>query len=107
QRRAVRTSLGIPADALLVTMVSRIIRSKGVEEFAIAAQAVRQRVPGTHFLLVGPADSDSMDRFNPAELAELGRAVHWPGARKDVPHVLAASDLFVLPSYLREGIPRV
>src|SRR5439155_27163564 len=39
--------------------------------------------------------------------AEFSHHVNWPGARKDIPHVLAASDLFVLPSYLREGIPRV
>ncbi len=107
QRRQLRESLGIPAEALLVTMVSRVIRSKGVEEFAAAAQQVRQRLPGTQFLLVGPADKDSVDSFSAEELAEFGRVVQWPGARRDIPQVLAASDLFVLPSYLREGIPRV
>jgi glycosyltransferase involved in cell wall biosynthesis len=105
-RRRVRASLGIPADALLVTMVSRVIRTKGVAEFAAAARDLRRRVPGSHFLLVGAADTDSVDRLSPGELAGLAEAVHWPGPRRDVPQVLAASDLFVLPSYLREGIPR-
>jgi glycosyltransferase involved in cell wall biosynthesis len=107
ERQQVRESLAIPADALLVTMVSRVIRSKGVEEFAAAAQQVRQRLPEAHFLLVGPADKDSVDNFSARELGEFSRVVNWPGARKDIPQVLAASDLFVLPSYLREGIPRV
>jgi glycosyltransferase involved in cell wall biosynthesis len=107
QRRDVRASLGIPAEALLVTLVSRVIRSKGVEEFVAAAAHIRQRLPGTHFLLVGPTDTDSVDSFRPDELAEFSRVVHWPGARRDIPLVLAASDVFVLPSYLREGIPRV
>jgi glycosyltransferase involved in cell wall biosynthesis len=107
QRQQVRASLGIPASALVVTLVSRVIRSKGVEEFAAAAKLVRSRFPEAHFLLVGPADKESVDRFSADELAALGRAVHWPGARQDVPQVLAASDVFVLPSYLREGIPRV
>lgn len=107
QRRAVRASLGIPADAPLVTLVARVIRSKGIEEFVAAAQHVRRRMPGTHFLLVGPADRDSVDSFRADELAEFSRVVNWPGARQDIPHVLATSDLFVLPSYLREGIPRV
>ena len=102
-----RASLGIPPDAPLVTMVARVIRSKGVEDFVAAAQQVRLRQPATHFLLVGPADKDSVDSFRLDELAEFGRIVHWPGARRDIPCVLAASDLFVLPSYLREGIPRV
>ena len=48
-----------------------------------------------------------MDSFSAAELADVARVVHWPGPRNDVPLVLAASDLFVLPSYMREGIPRV
>jgi glycosyltransferase involved in cell wall biosynthesis len=107
QRLQVRASLGIPADALVVTMVSRVIRSKGVEEFVAAAGEVRQRFPESRLLLVGPADRDSVDSFSPDELDGLARQVHWPGPRSDIPQVLAASDLFVLPSYLREGIPRV
>src|SRR5260370_27768265 len=95
ERRQVRASLGIPTDALVVTMVSRVIRSKGVEDFVAAAQQVRRCHPGTHFLLVGPADTDSVNSFSAAELAEFRHIVHWPGARKDIPHVLAASDLFV------------
>jgi glycosyltransferase involved in cell wall biosynthesis len=107
ERRQVRDSLGIPAGAPLVTMISRVIRSKGVEEFVAAARLVRQRLPEARFLLVGPADRDSVDQFGADELAELARVVRWPGARRDVPQVLAASDLFVLPTILREGVPRV
>ena len=107
QRRQVRASLGVPPGAPLVTMVSRVIRTKGVAEFAAAARDVRRRFPEAHFLLVGGADKDSLDGFSPAELAEFSRAVNWHEARSDVPAVLAASDVFVLPSYLPEGIPRV
>src|SRR5205823_2793002 len=99
--------LDVPAGVPLVTMIARVIRSKGVEEFVAAARAVRKRLPQAHFLLVGPADRDSVDSFRPEELDEIGRVVRWPGPRRDVPRVLAASDLFVLPTYLREGIPRV
>jgi glycosyltransferase involved in cell wall biosynthesis len=107
QRREVRASLGIPADAPVVTLVARVIRSKGIEEFVAAAQQVRQQMPEVQFLLVGPADKDSVDSFRPEDLTEIGKVVRWPGARRDIAQVLAASDLFVLPSALREGIPRV
>ncbi|HEX4622795.1 MAG TPA: glycosyltransferase, partial [Myxococcaceae bacterium] len=107
ERRQARASLGVPAGAVLVTMISRVIRTKGVEEFAAAAAEVRRRHPEAHFLLVGPSDEKSLDRLSPQEVAELARAVNWPGPRSDVPQVLAASDLFVLPTFYREGIPRV
>jgi glycosyltransferase involved in cell wall biosynthesis len=107
EKREWRASLGIATDAPLVTMVARVIRSKGVEELVTAARLVRERRPEAHFLLIGPADTASVDSFRADELAEIGRVVHWPGPRRDVPMVLAASDVFVLPSYMREGIPRV
>jgi glycosyltransferase involved in cell wall biosynthesis len=107
ERRELRSVLGIPADALVVTMISRVIRKKGVETFVAAARDVQTRFPKARFLLVGPVDQESVDRFSPEELAGFAQSVNWPGARKDVLGVLAASDLFVLPSYLREGIPRV
>ena len=72
-----------------------------------AAANVRRRHPEAHFLLVGPSDEKSLDRLAPHQLAELTRAVNWPGPRSDVPQVLAASDVFVLPTFYREGIPRV
>jgi glycosyltransferase involved in cell wall biosynthesis len=107
EQERVRAELGIPPNTLLVTMVSRLIRSKGVAEFAAAAQIVRQQHPQTHFLLVGPADEESMDRFTPSELLQLTRALTWAGARSDIPAILAASDICVLPTFYREGIPRV
>ncbi len=106
ERARVRAELGIAHDALAVTMIARVIRAKGVLEFAAAAQAVRARRPGVAFLLVGPADDDSVDRLTPAEQAQLAQTVTWAGARKDIPAVLAASDVFALPSFYREGIPR-
>jgi len=107
ERKRVRAELGIGSNALLVTMVSRLIRSKGVEDFVTSAQTLRQHHPWINFLLVGPPDEESLDRLAPAELSQLTRNVIWPGARKDIPAILAASDIFVLPSFYREGIPRV
>jgi glycosyltransferase involved in cell wall biosynthesis len=107
ERERVRSELGIAPGALAVTMISRLIRTKGVMEFVAAAEIVSKSHPEVTFLLVGPADSDSVDRLTPEELDRLKQTVRWPGARKDIPVILAASDIFVLPSFYREGIPRV
>ena len=37
----------------------------------------------------------------------LKKTITWPGQRQDITAVLAESDIFVLPSTYREGIPRV
>ena len=107
QRVALKKELGIPADTVVVTMISRIIRSKGVFEFTAAAQEIGQRYPNTYFLLVGPEDNDNLDRLDAKELAKLKNIVNWPGSRQDIPVILSISDIFVLPSAYREGIPRV
>jgi len=106
-RAALRDELGIGSGETLVTMVSRVIRTKGVLEFMAAAEAVRRRHPNTRFLLVGPSDDESLERLTASEVDKLKAAVTWPGPRRDIPAVLAISDVFVLPSAYREGIPRV
>jgi glycosyltransferase involved in cell wall biosynthesis len=106
-RRAVRSELGLPMDADVVAMIARVTRSKGVAEFAAAARIARTTHPRAHFLLVGPEDPDSRLRLTADEVAALRRDLVWPGRRDDVARVLAAADLFVLPTAYREGIPRV
>ena len=107
ERAELRAELGIRDDAVVVTMVGRVMRSKGVLDFAAAARALGGGPPPLAFLLVGPADIDSLDALTAAELARVQRSVRWLGRRGDVPQLLAASDVFVLPSFYREGIPRV
>lgn len=93
-------------DVVIVTMISRILRSKGILEFVQAANIVKNKFPTTLFLLVGPDDFDSMERLNDLEKKEVSQSVTWLGERKNIVDILAISDIFVLPSYYKEGIPR-
>jgi glycosyltransferase involved in cell wall biosynthesis len=102
-----RAELGLPRSGIVVAMISRIVRAKGVLEFAAAARAVHRTEPHVHFLLVGPADTESLDALTAAELQELRDDVIWAGPRNDVKEILALTDIFVFPSFYREGIPRV
>ena len=106
-RKQARAELGLRSDVLIVTMVSRLIRSKGVMEFAEAARILRPGHPDVRFLLVGSADNEGPDTLTAAERSQITSVVTWVGPRSDIPTILATSDLFVLPSYYREGIPRV
>lgn len=107
ERDGLKAELGIKPSEVVVTMVSRVMRSKGVLDFVEASQAVKLHDPDSHFVLVGAHDAESMDHLTDGELARLERMITWTGPRQDVPVVLAASDIFVLPSAYREGVPRV
>lgn len=107
KRTALRRELNVRPGEVLITMVSRVIRLKGVLEFAEAARRVRALGERIRFVLVGGDDPESFDRLLPDEMEELKRSVQWVGPRKDVSAILAVTDVFVFPSAYREGIPRV
>lgn len=109
RRAALRAELGLgPADPV-VLMVGRMLRHKGVGEFVEAARRVRQALPGAAFVLVGPSDEGNPARVPAEELRawEAAGLVRYLGVRDDVRDLMAVADVVVLPSYYREGIPRV
>ena len=87
-------------------LIGRLLRDKGVAEYAAAARIVKRRVPEARCLLLGPYDT------NPAALARAEveawtreGIVEYLGETADVRPHIAAAGVVVLPSY-REGIPR-
>lgn len=94
---------GVPPRFL---MISRLIREKGVVEFAQAAALVRRRYPQVEFALLGGKDPRNPTALTDAELSEVQLAgVRWLGETQDVREYIAQADVVVLPSY-REGLPR-
>jgi glycosyltransferase involved in cell wall biosynthesis len=87
-------------------LVSRMLRDKGIEEFAAAAEIVRRHLPAVQFQLLGPVDAKNpnsipMERFVEWERTGL---VQYLSETDDVRPYLAEADCIVLPSY-REGVP--
>lgn len=107
ERDKVKRELGVQSNAIVVCMIGRLLRSKGVLEYAAVARRVRSRYPNIQFILVGAEDRESVDRLRPSELSQLRQDLDWRGARSDIPAVLDLSDIFVFPSAYREGVPRV
>jgi len=97
------SEIGLAADRPVVITVARLEEQKGISDLLQAAVRVVHDRPDCQFLIVG----DGRDRIAlEAQAASLGiaDAIHFTGARGDVPALLKASSVFVLPS-LWEGMP--
>ncbi len=102
-----RTEIGIQPDEIVVTMITRVFRAKGVMEYVETANRLKQTHPKVRLVLVGGLDTDVLDRLTDTEVEQMKQAVTWLGSRKDVAAILSISHIGVLPTYYREGIPRV
>jgi len=89
-----------------VLMIARLLKDKGVREYAAAARLVKARHPDVAFRLLGIADGhpDAIPERDLQAWVQEGLIEHL-GWLDDVRPAIAASTLFVLPSY-REGTPR-
>ena len=87
-------------------LIARLLGDKGVREYAQAAKIVKAKHPETEFHLVGWID-DNPSAISQAELNTwvADKTVNYWGKLSDVRPAIAASSVYVLPSY-REGTPR-
>ncbi len=109
-RGEVRQEFNFPQDAPVVLMLGRCIREKGYPDLFEAWERVHSEKPDARLLCVSPELESERDRF--AEEAkrltsrpEMHGSIILTGFREDVPRLMRASDVFVLPSW-REGMPR-
>jgi glycosyltransferase involved in cell wall biosynthesis len=100
----VRAELGLTGP--VVGLVANLRGSKGHAVFLEAARAVLETAPGTRFLIVGDGVGAARIRRLIAEHG-LDGAVLMTGFRRDIPEVMAALDVLVLPSTRTEAIPQV
>jgi L-malate glycosyltransferase len=105
---SLRRELAIPEAAPIVAMLSRLSRMKGVEDFLDAAATVASRFESVRFLVIGDninPDGSAYRRELEERAARLGLAsrIIFTGFRLDVPRLLSAVAVSVLPS-LSEGL---
>lgn len=92
---------------LTFIFIGRLVGDKGINELVSAFSALNNKYPGTRLLLVG-SQEQTLDPLRHDTLIEIENnpAIEAVGRKDDVRPWLAASDVFVFPSY-REGFPNV
>ena len=100
----VRAELGLGGP--VVGLVANIRGSKGHVHFLEAARHVLDEVPAARFLVVGDGVGFESVRAQVRAMGLQG-PVLMTGFRRDVPEVMAALDVLVLPSTRSEGSPQV
>lgn len=103
----IRRELNIPDGHLVVTTIGRITEQKGYEYLIEAANIlIKQQNRKVTFLVVGKPEETFAKVKSLIQKYSLDKEVRLLGVRRDIADILAASDVFVLPS-LWEGLPNV
>lgn len=104
---SVRAAYNVPQDVPLLGIVSRLFIWKGHLELLRALAPLKQRGLDFRLLIVGEDDSRGAPGRPPfsSEIRALARdldledRVIFTGWRRDVPHVMAAIDIFAMPTF--------
>lgn len=97
----VRRELGFGPDDRFVLVPAVLRAGKGHEVLLAALPAIRARVPSARVVFSGSGEREAALRL---QAKPHGNAVLFLGAREDIPELLSACDLVVLPS-LAEALP--
>ncbi len=90
-----------------ITLIARMLWSKGIREVIEVARLLKQSHPQAIIQLVGAPDIQNPDHV-PKHLLKKWHEeglIRWLGARKDIADIYRNSQIALLPSY-REGLPK-
>lgn len=107
-----RKSLGIPDYTdLIIGTIGRLTHKKGSGYLIEAAAKLLPYFPNLQVLVIGSQLSSDPEPFQEKlikKIRELGIEKHviLTGKRQDIPEVLGLLDIFTLPTFTHEGLPR-
>jgi glycosyltransferase involved in cell wall biosynthesis len=93
---------------LRVVLAARLLKSKGIVEFAEAARIARERGINAEFILAGVPDPGNPESI-PEAVVQAWHAenrLRWLGHVDDMAGLFRECDVMSLPSYYGEGLPR-
>ncbi|WP_179338836.1 glycosyltransferase family 4 protein [Winogradskyella ludwigii] len=95
------------SDKVSFLLVARLIEEKGIALYMQAAKLLKAKYPKAVFNLIG-APETSPSAISEDELNEMHKEgiIVFHGKQNNIEEHLHKNDIFVLPSYYREGLPR-
>ena len=102
-KRQAREKLNIPDDCFTIGLTGRLIERKGHKVLLQAAQKLLGVISSFRILIAGEGELDGTLRELSSKLGIDGQ-VEFMGARRDVPDILRALDVFAFPSLPGEGL---
>jgi glycosyltransferase involved in cell wall biosynthesis len=90
-------------------LVSRMLWAKGIQEFVDAAKIIKEKYKNVEFQLLGHLDVESPTAISKEQMNIWINEgyVNYLGSSDDVRVEIAKADCIVLPSFYREGTPRI
>ncbi|WP_339751703.1 glycosyltransferase family 4 protein [uncultured Winogradskyella sp.] len=95
------------SDKVSFLLVARLIKEKGIALYMDAAKILKKKYPNSEFHIIGAAET-SPSAISEDELNDLHAKgiITFHGKQRNIDEHLNMRDIFVLPSYYREGLPR-
>lgn len=96
-----------PKETLSFLFIARLIEEKGIVLYLRASKILKEKYPNVEFHIIGSADTSSSSTIL-AEINELNEKgfIIYHGSQSNISEHLKQNDVFVLPSFYREGVPR-
>ena len=96
-------------DEFTFLFVGRLLTDKGIYELIRAFEKLKKEKPKVKLIIVGSPDEGNPNSVSKGELEKWVKEglIEWHGFQEDVRPFYCMADCVVLPSYYREGVPRV
>lgn len=101
-RERVRRELKIADDSRVILVAGRVVESKGQRLLLGLMPRILEACPQAHLLIVGDGPDLPACKGLAGDLG-ISNAVTMPGQRTDMPAIVAAADVAVMPSLQPEG----
>jgi len=90
-------------------LIARMLWDKGVGEYVEAARNIKAIYSNVRFQLLGACDAENPSAISSKEIDNWQKEgiVEYLGVTKDIRPYINDADCVVLPSFYREGVPRV